>query len=423
MAQNYFVTFYPPTNESNYLISSHTAESIETLIDNLTVYVSPVISCTSLFFNILCFLILKRPSFKGSLNKYLFVNSIFDIFALVLIALKPLLQDEVTETVSELYFFIYLISVCMTCSSLTKIAFSFDRLTRMTSKYRFLFRRSQCFIIFMYMSIACLINSPIFFNLNKLIYKWYKMTYFEMTLNENGTSGLLNIFFILSGNLFDLSCVICIILNVFLLRSAIKRNMKTIEQIVEIEKNKSTQFVIDLGESQEKETIERDEEETINDDQQFTDGLSMRTIQTNLDDVEDVEMIGDKSTTKKRKHNPIEIEEQRRRLCQIVLFANMAFLLGHGPYAFWNFILQVVDLSAGPVKVYVGYNYQAHLDLVNCLTNLLVQLTCGLNFFIYFYFSQSFQISVKNSFKKFFQCLFCICLPRANYSKPDLFKE
>jgi hypothetical protein len=197
--------------------------------------------------------------------------------------------------------------------------------------------------------------------------------------------------------------------------------MKTIEQIIEIEKNNSKQFIIDLGENDEKEANECDEDEALNGEKLSNERLSMRTIQTHLDDVE--EGKNKKSSNNSRKQNPIEIEEQRRRLCQIVLCTNMAFLLGHGPYALWNFTLQIVDLSIGPVKVYVGYNYQAHLDLVNCMNNLLVQLTCGLNFFIYFYFSQSFQICVKNSFKKFFKCLFCICLPKAKYSKPDLFKE
>jgi hypothetical protein len=93
----------------------------------IDIFVSPVVCSISLTLNIICILIFMHPRIKSVIYKYLLFNSIFDSIILAITILRAMLKYETFGNFAiyngffELYFYVYLYQVSLTCSNFIKI--------------------------------------------------------------------------------------------------------------------------------------------------------------------------------------------------------------------------------------------------------------------------------------------------------------
>nr|QVK45836.1 G protein-coupled receptor [Proales similis] len=401
---SFHVTFYPPTNESNYFISHKNADWLDKQIDNLSLYALTSIACFSLVLNLASVLVLRMKQFRSSLDRYTLYHCAFNSVSLSFMCMRPLAREEVTESAAELYFYIYLNTSVITCANLMKLALGLDRLSKMTNgRFR---RLSPRRVLFMAVLLSFSLNAPVLRSVNILVYRWYETTYFEMVLNEYGASLLFGKYLILNALLIDGSIFGLLVWTRRSLRRAEERNLKSLAELIELERLKSSQVVITL--SADCDTADEGDEERELDDEQPNQTL--------------LGGGGEQSgKAAKAKHDPFEIENMRRRLCETVRNLLNVYLGGHAFFFATNVLLQVKYFTVGPIKVYVGYNYHIYIDLLNCVSNLLLYLCMSGNFFVLLRFNRRFREVSKYSFKRFFFCLFCCLVPKQR--KPDLFKE
>ena len=116
---------------SFFLISQETAKSLDTIDENMKNIILPAVACFALFLNVLCVMVFMQPRLKGKFYKYLLFNSLFDATMLAFVAAKPVFQSLLAREPSELFFYVYLCSVSLTCSSLSKLTFTHDRLFKL----------------------------------------------------------------------------------------------------------------------------------------------------------------------------------------------------------------------------------------------------------------------------------------------------
>ncbi len=93
----------------------------------IDIYVSPIVCSISLTLNIICIFIFMHPKIKSVIYKYLLFNSIFDSIILTITILRALLKYATLGNFAiyngffELYFYVYLYQVSLTCSNFIKI--------------------------------------------------------------------------------------------------------------------------------------------------------------------------------------------------------------------------------------------------------------------------------------------------------------
>ena len=410
-------------NEDNYFISIDTANYLDGVIDILATYVTPIVACFSLIFTILCILILIKPLFKGSLYKYLLFNSIFDTILLSLVALKPVLEQILTENIHELFGFIYFTSALLTCSNLTKFFYSFDRLSKMTGKNKWFYKRSHNLVIAYYTIFGCIICIPVLISHDILEFKWFKMTYYELVLNEYAevTNSLktLGMFTMVLAIVLDVSFFMVILILNKLIKSAIDKNTQTLNQMIENDRNKAKEFVIqiydDLHDANEYEDDEANEIEL--------DKISIKSLSKDIEQQDKHETDTNSVDTKNSLKTHIDYEIARKRLSNLIVVINKGYLFGHLLFVFSNIYQKVVYYMYGPIKLTISYNYYAYLDLLNAVANILLYLSFSFNFFIYFYYNRKFKYAVEVAYQRLFKCLCCLQMMAQKQTKSELFKK
>jgi hypothetical protein len=378
--------------------------------DQLATYALPSISSLSFFLNLITLLALTKTFFNGSLYKYIFFNTIFDLSTLMLVILKPLLKFLLTEDVFKLYFYIYLTSVGLMCSNLTKLIYSFERLTKMTGKFRYIFKKSHSVIILTYTIFSMLVNLPLLFEYFYFDVTWFKQTYFELTLNSRGIQTVFGILGMLNVMLLNLGIYVLIILVNILLKQALKENLKKLAQLIEIEKSGSLEHVTIniMDELEDKLENEDDESEEIDFESVHSQCITHRNVHTKIGDLESQigtvsSSIGTceeaKSPLSKRKmaqppQNPIEIEKARRKMCNMVIYTNGLFIGGHTIFVISSLYEQLINIIYGKEykKDYEDYGIQ------NFIANIILFLSMGFNFFIYLYYVRRFRQVIINAF-------------------------
>ncbi|CAF1136874.1 unnamed protein product, partial [Brachionus calyciflorus] len=359
---------------------------IESTADIITNNGLPVVACLSLCLTMLCAGILSKPIFKGSFYKYLLYISIFDSLTLFTILFRPLLKQTLTEDIHELYFYCFITSFSLTSSYIIKLIISLDRYSRMSLKLTYLMRRPSNTILRLCLILSVIISSPVFLFHDYLEFEWYKLTYFELSLSKTGNTSPLGSFILLNIIVFNLGIYFLLIYFNVLLGKTIKENFKKLQQAIEIEQKRSKDFIINI------EGDDLNEEET----------------RVKLRDVCSFE-------SNSIKKSPIEIEKCRKKLCDMIIFSNYVYLIGHT----LNMILSISE----QFKNLFGFkNFQLktgkisdEMDItapVLALSNIVLYSSMGINFFVFFFFSVNFRFVVEKAFKQTFRCLFCVsCMP------------
>ena len=380
-------------------ISPETSMIFEDIVCFLTDKMSPAISISNLFLNIICIIVLSNKIFKGSLYKFFLYNSIFDSILLLLVTIKPIVKIHLLEKPFELYIYIYVSSVSLTCSNLCKIAISIDRYSKMTGKWRPFLKKSDTLIIVLMICFSLGFNGPMLFGYNILEYLWFKQTYYELVMNRIGHESFKGNIMILNAIILDTGIYLTILIINVKLTKAIKKNIENLELLNKIENRSET--VIKISDEKDQK-YDYDEDDVTNDE----DRLSFRG--KSLDE-------NDKTFTEKKKDFN-QIEAARQKLCSLVLINNTIFFIGHGLFSLSALLQHLMNFYYGPLDVKIGYNYFAYLDLLNSMANLVLFWSMGMNFFAYLFYNQRFKII----FRSIRKCCFNIT---KTTNKPDVLKR
>ena len=102
----------------------------------------PLIICLGILVTILSINVFLHSRVKSLIYKYLLFNSIFDMITLCIAFLNTCTSlfnknDEFIKYAKyvEIYLFVYVSSVTLTCSNLTKCALAFDRIFKLKGKF------------------------------------------------------------------------------------------------------------------------------------------------------------------------------------------------------------------------------------------------------------------------------------------------
>ncbi len=384
-------------NKDNYVLSQETAAKLENFIVIISKYMVPSTACVGLFFTIISILIFSSTLFKDActLYKYILCNSIFDALFLSLIALKPFFEHMMTENIHELYGFIYLLSVLLTCSNLTKVCFSLDRLTRMTgSDVRYYFKRSPFTIIICIAIISFILNSPLIYAHYMFELKSFKLTYFELVLNEyvelDTWTYILGIFATLVSLFLDTGIFLLLLYINSQLKKAANKNVKTLSQLLENDKSKS-EYVIKILD------IDQDLNEDLN---MIPVNIPMKSFKNSNASNEESkdDGFGFPST--------LNIEIERKRLLKLISAVNSLYFLGHALFIFSNLLQKFIYLIYGPNKLIIHFNYFAYWDVFGVFANICLYCSFTFYFFVYLYFNKRFKYAVLLSLKPCMKCLF-----------------
>lgn len=211
--------------------------------------------------NVINIVILARPIFKGSVYRYLLFNSLFDVFTLSLIALKPTLKTVLTEHVDEDYIYVYLTSCFLMCSDLCTVAALLERIIKLGGRMRKISsptnsswftgkRHSYRFILFAIVVFSALVNSPVLYVHKYFEIEWFfKNVFFELSLTPYGWSQFWAKFIYAISLIVNLAIFF---LTIFLNSSVyklMKKNAKKLKQFIDTENAKSGagEYVINIG--------------------------------------------------------------------------------------------------------------------------------------------------------------------------------
>ena len=385
-------------NKDNYILSQETADDMENFILLISRYMAPSTACVGLFFAIVSILIFSSTLFKDavSLYKYILYNSVFDACFLSLIALKPFFEQMMTENIHELYGFIYLISVLLTCSNLTKVCFTFDRLTRMTgSEARYCFKRSPFVTIIFITFLSFISNSPLLFAHYMFELKNFKLTYFELVLNEyvdlNTGTYILGIFSMLSAILLDTGIFFLLLYANHQLKISADKNIKTLSQILENDKNKND-YIIQIFD------IDPDLSEDLKKNKCTSISTTIKSNKASNSEESKDDGLGFPST--------LNIEIERKRLLKLISGINSLYFFGHMPFIFSNLIQKIIYTIYGPNKLLIHFNYFAYWDVFSCISNIIMYCSFSFYFFLYLYFNKRFKYAVLLALKPCFNLFF-----------------
>ena len=203
--------------------------------DQLATFGMPAVAGIGFFLHLIAVLTLKKSKLTtngGSLYKYLYANSLFDMLVMYLLTFKPLVKHILTESIFALFLFCYLSSVTLTCSKFTRIVCTLDQLTKCMGKWRYVFKRwLHARIIFFYTFLSLVINFPIISHYWMYDITWFKQTYFEQTLNVIGFDSWLGIFGMLNAMFINLSQFVIVIS----LNGAMKKaDLDNLKKLVEV---------------------------------------------------------------------------------------------------------------------------------------------------------------------------------------------
>ena len=420
----------PQIDPGNYLLSQETALELDNVVSIMSTYVAPTIACTSLFFTILCVLILSNSAFKraSTLYKYILYNAMVDSVFLSLVAFKPLLEHMLTENIHELFGFIYVTSVILTCSNLIKICFSMDRLARMTgSKVKHWFKRAPWMLTLGALCLSCVLNAPLLIAHNVFEFRWFKLTYFELVLNETVDQGpdayFLGVFAMIVAIFLDLGLLILLVCLNSRLRKAADTNLRTLSQIIENEKNQGN-FVIQILD------FDQDINDFDDDDVKEVTLEDMpappKTVISNIslernEKEEDIERSVKQRDRLASLPPAVNIEIARKRLLKLISVINRTFILGHGLFVSSNLFEKIIYFIYGPNKLAIHFNYFAHWDVVNACANLVLYASFSGGFFVYYAYNQRFKYAVKLACRPLLKC-FCL-KKNAGSAKSETFKQ
>ena len=104
----------------------------------------PLVICLGILLTILSINVFLHSRVKSLIYKYLLYNSIFDMITLIIAFLNTCTSlfnksDEFFKYTKyvEIYLFVYVSSVTLTCSNLTKCALAFDRIFKLKGQHFF----------------------------------------------------------------------------------------------------------------------------------------------------------------------------------------------------------------------------------------------------------------------------------------------
>lgn len=104
------------------------------------------------------------------------------------------------------------------------------------------------------------------------------------------------------------------------------------------------------------------------------------------------------------KHNPIEMESIRKKLCDLVISSSYIYLAGHLPFILINFCQKLINLFAGHNLL---DSDNALLAFFHATSNFLLYASLGLTFFIHLIYNVKFRYVIKKAWLKL--CCVKVC--------------
>lgn len=116
------------------------------------------------------------------------------------------------------------------------------------------------------------------------------------------------------------------------------------------------------------------------------------------------------------KHNPIEMESIRKKLCDLVVSNSYIYLVGHLPFVLINTVQKLPSLIA-------GYNIidsdNALLAVFHAATNFLLYSSLGLTFFVHLIYNVKFRYVLEKAWKRLCCVKMCCSGNNADAGDPE----
>lgn len=349
-------------------------------------YLSPLISFFSLFVNILNIFVFSDSTMKSPIYQYLLANSIFDCIHIVVSQIRQFFKyrsfyNMLSYDFLELYFYTYLSSISFLCSNIIKIAFSLERYFRMKGICKtFLKKSSFKWILLFIIIFSILNNSIILFSDNFFTdYSSRKYVYF-LTLSMKGYNSKTGFFLNILAIFLDIGVFLLIIfINVLLLIEVRKKN-KLIKNLIE---QTSAYFIA------ENETSDINENDYLdNESTSICPSYTENSVQ--LEQNQEI-----------RVKNLI-IANSIKNTSKTVIATIVLYVLGHLLFSILLIWIQsYYYVKLGPMLNALFENFYIFKLLIS-LANMLLYLSFGLNFFVYYFYNKQFKNVLKNCLSKCF---------------------
>jgi hypothetical protein len=410
----------------------YTRSFFNNLTDIIYLFCLPTVALFGIILNLICIIIFLNPIIKSLIYKYLLFNSLFDFISLILILGKStmnLIQTPIFNlhtNVYDIYFFVYFLSVMITCSNMTKIALLLERIFKLKKCCKwFTNKKSFKFVMSLIIIISFLLNSPLIYGFSLFSNAWSKHTYFLLTLNKNGINHTLGVIFIINAILVDIGVFILVIVMSVILLIVIKLHKKKLGKMELEGKNSNKRIgfeIVDNDDDDDDDEDDENEEETSSDgksieivynnpafvitsSEQFDDNFTKfneRTNQNHLSSSEPKASINNLTNkTKKNTKNNVksDVEKTKCQLSKMIQMTCLFYIFGHILFSICELMIQIkYFFYYGPMMNIPRENYP-FINFLIALSYLFLYLSFSLNFLAYYKFDVLFGLILCNKSK------------------------
>lgn len=413
---------------------SESDESIIFLTELINIFLMPTISLASFLLNVVCVAIFSSPKLKSTLYKYLQANSITDLITLLLAIIGSF--AKLTETAgitfsvytSAQFFFVFLSYTTLTISNFIKIAMTFDRIFRLKKVCKFYTKKSAFgWIIFIIVAFSVGANVPKIVFHDLITYEWQHSSFLIFTLTYAGKQKSAGLMVVITSILLEFVPIIMVIILSIVMIVVVKhhlKKLKTIEDMsaedeLEAEKvaieNGGVDVKVPIGEPTTKPVRKRinfdiyDEDDS--EDESEMDVVVIANIEndsiiepekkSNSDETsEGMDVKMKRRDSVKSETDRTDIDVTRYLLTKMININCLVYILGHLFFAFCSVFIQVkYFFYYGPLMNMYKDAYPL-LNLLIAISYILLYVSFGANFFIYFAFNGSFRRILNNDDKK-----------------------
>lgn len=349
-------------------------------------YLSPIISGFSLILNILNIFVFSDSKMLSPIYKYLLANSIFDCIHIVVSQMRQFFKYRsfyglFSYDFLELYFYTYLSSISFLCSNIIKVAFSLERYFRMKGICKIYLKKSSFKWILLSTIIFSIFNNSIILFSNNFFTDYSSRKYvFFLTLNMEGFNSKTGLFLNMLAIFLDIGVFVLIIfINVLLLIEIEKKN-KLIKNLIG---QTSAYFFTD------NETSDINENDYLeNEVTSISPSYTENSVQ--LEQNQDIRMKN------------LTVTNSIKNTSKTIFATIVLYVISHLLFSILLIWIQTnYYIKLGPMLNSLFENFYIFKLLIS-LANILLYLSFGLNFFVYYFYNKLFNNVLKSLFKKCF---------------------
>ena len=395
-------------------------ELILYFLDFLNSFIIPIIISCSLPLNLICVWGFLDSRLKNVVYKFLLFNSIFDSITLSTVGLRLLVKIFTRYNPAiDFYIFSFLSNVSLTCSNLTKIGFSLERIFKLKSICQ-IYRKKSSFkyIITMIIVVSMLANSPVLFGYSFYSDTFMKQSYYIMILNDFGRSSAFGIMMVVNAVFVDFGVFLAVVVINLVLLKLIRNNSRKLTEmlnnpnVINPDNNGQDYKNINKGVYFESNgSVYDDESEDEKEHYIILDPVSISNLTKIADDKSNAKMselepsktandlITNAIDEKEKSASKNKVTKAKLNLTSMIQSNNLIYIFGHLLFSISSIFVQIRYFFHFGNYMNVCFECFYWINLMIILSYMMLYASFGCNFFIYYYQNSKFYSIFKNRMK------------------------